>query len=146
MKKGLPGSPFILKSKSKSISRVLYQMIIYLWRCITASLKPSVAECRAGLILQSMLLRMGFTRDFSYHHPCELLPHISTIADMAFIFCCTFLGVASTGCYPAPCSMEPGLSSRKFLARDHLTYFFVMITFFNFFVKLISNQNAKVPF
>ena len=26
-------------------------------------------------------------------------------------FCCTFLGVASTGRYPAPCPMKPGLSS-----------------------------------
>ena len=29
----------------------------------------------------------------------------------AVSFCCTFLGVASTGCYPAPCPAELGLSS-----------------------------------
>jgi len=29
----------------------------------------------------------------------------------AVSFCCTFLGVASTGYYPAPCPMELGLSS-----------------------------------
>ena len=29
-----------------------------------------------------------------------------------FVFCCTFLGVSPTGCYPAFCSAEPGLSSR----------------------------------
>jgi len=34
------------------------------------------------------------------------LPH-----KVAVYFCCTFLGVTSTGNYPAPCSMEPGLSS-----------------------------------
>lgn len=29
----------------------------------------------------------------------------------AVIFCCTFLGVTSTGRYPASCPMKPGLSS-----------------------------------
>ena len=32
-------------------------------------------------------------------------------AKRAVSLCCTFLGVASTGCYPAPCPMELGLSS-----------------------------------
>jgi hypothetical protein len=32
---------------------------------------------------------------------------------MAVYFCCTSLGVASTGRYPAPCPMKPGLSSLK---------------------------------
>ena len=31
----------------------------------------------------------------------------------AVYLCCTILGVTSTGYYPAPCSMEPGLSSHK---------------------------------
>ena len=35
-------------------------------------------------------------------------------------FCGTFLGVAPTGCYPAPCSMELGLSSCRRSARGHL--------------------------
>jgi hypothetical protein len=30
-------------------------------------------------------------------------------------FCGTFLRVAPTGCYPAPCSLEPGLSSNRFI-------------------------------
>ena len=43
---------------------------------------------------------------------CALTAHFHTyLITKAFIFCCTILGVASTGCYPAPCSMEPGLSS-----------------------------------
>ena len=29
----------------------------------------------------------------------------------AVYFCCTVLGVASTGCYPASCPVKPGLSS-----------------------------------
>ncbi len=30
---------------------------------------------------------------------------------LAVYFCCTGLGVASTGCYPASCPVKPGLSS-----------------------------------
>ena len=33
------------------------------------------------------------------------------------IFCCTFHHLAASGRYPAFCSMESGLSSRKFLCR-----------------------------
>ncbi len=43
---------------------------------------------------------------------------------LAVYFCCTSLGVASTGCYPAPCPMKPGLSSPatfRFCSRDHLS-------------------------
>ena len=41
----------------------------------------------------------------------------------AVIFCCTFLGVTSTGRYPASCPMKPGLSSSepfRLFSRDHL--------------------------
>lgn len=43
----------------------------------------------------------------------------------AVCFCGTFLGVAPTGYYPAPCPMELGLSSGapfRLGARDHLIY------------------------
>ncbi len=40
---------------------------------------------------------------------------------MAVIFCCTGLGVASTGRYPASCPMKPGLSSPALSSRDHLS-------------------------
>ena|GEM_PF-6998499 len=43
-----------------------------------------------------------------------LLPHLSTLAVniiTAVYFCCTILGVASTGRYPAFCPMVLGLSS-----------------------------------
>ena len=42
----------------------------------------------------------------------------------AVIFCCTFLGVTSTGRYPASCPVKPGLSSSapfRLYSRDHLT-------------------------
>jgi hypothetical protein len=35
-----------------------------------------------------------------------------------FVFCGTFLGIAPTGCYPAPCPMELGLSSESRRPRD----------------------------
>ena len=38
-------------------------------------------------------------------------PSTLTISDMAVYFCCTILGVASTGRYPASCPVKPGLSS-----------------------------------
>ena len=53
--------------------------------------------------------------------PGELLPHRFTLASPVdrenpvrrrSIFCGTFLPVTGTGCYPAPCPVELGLSSR----------------------------------
>ena len=49
----------------------------------------------------------------------ELLPHLFTLtrwrgqcrATRRSVFCGTFLPVAGTGCYPAPCPVETGLSS-----------------------------------
>ena len=41
---------------------------------------------------------------------------------VAVLFCCTFLGVTSTGRYPAPCSVKPGLSSAE-AAISHPTSF-----------------------
>ena len=42
----------------------------------------------------------------------------------AVYFCCTVLGVASTGCYPASCPVKPGLSSYvpEGSVRGHLFY------------------------
>ena len=47
---------------------------------------------------------------------------------LAVYFCCTFLGVASTGRYPASCPMKPGLSSSVAFrsgSRDHLSYLLI---------------------
>ena len=44
----------------------------------------------------------------------------------AVLFCCTFLGVSSTGRYPASCPLKPGLSSPaafRLCSRDHLLVF-----------------------
>jgi len=43
-----------------------------------------------------------------------LLPHLSILTvglGTAVYFCCTVPGVASAGCYPAPCPLVLGLSS-----------------------------------
>ena len=62
----------------------------------------------------SVLLRMGFTYALlvtkkavvSYTALPTLPGHVPAV-----YFCCTFLGVASTGRYPASCPVKPGLSS-----------------------------------
>ena len=65
----------------------------------------------------SVLLRMGFTYappvtrkavvSYTAFHPYQILVK----PESAVYFCCTFLGVASTGRYPAFCPVKPGLSS-----------------------------------
>ena len=62
--------------------------------------------------------RLGLASDGVY-----TAPHVTTRtvvsytafsplpSKMAVIFCCTGLGVTSTGRYPASCPMKPGLSS-----------------------------------
>ena len=99
---------------SKSVSRVLYLTVIYLWRgvasCAQAIIRTVAEQTK---VAQSMLLRMGFTREFSYHLPCELLPHISTLTENRRLFS---VALSLESPPPAvnrhPRSMEPGLSSR----------------------------------
>ena len=62
-----------------------------------------------------VLLRMGFTQPphvtagavVSY----TAIPPLPQTSLRRFLFCCTGLGVTSTGRYPASCPMKPGLSS-----------------------------------
>ncbi len=56
------------------------------------------------------------------------LPFPSLQQKAAVCFCCTFLGVASTGRYPASCSMVPGLSSRQKAARPHDQLGLIIVT------------------
>jgi hypothetical protein len=79
---------------------------------------------------RAILLQVGFTRARVSADRRELLPHDFTLAvlvlrtspppvgrrisacrDPAVCFCGTFLRVAPTGRYPAPCPVKPGLSS-----------------------------------
>ena len=62
---------------------------------------------------------------FCYHNGGSLLHCLSTLTFIkkAVYFCCTGLGVASTGRYPASCPVKPGLSSSepfRLSSRDYL--------------------------
>ena len=62
---------------------------------------------------------------FCYHNGGSLLHCLSTLTfiEKAVYFCCTGLGVTSTGRYPASCPVKPGLSSSapfRLYSRDHL--------------------------
>ena len=72
--------------------------------------------------------RWGLPCDPRHRGPGALLPHPFTLTGRGrgpgrrFAFCGTFLRVAPTGRYPAPCPLELGLSSRALSdAGDRLT-------------------------
>lgn len=73
----------------------------------------------------SVLLRVGFAKPASRLAAGELLPHrfsLTCAGRRRFVFCGTFLRVAPTGYYPAPCPVELGLSSDaafRRCTRDH---------------------------
>ena len=80
-----------------------------------------------------VLLRMGFTQPphvtvgavVSY----TAIPPLPQTSLRRFLFCCTFLRVASTGRYPASCPMKPGLSSPVLLQPRSfilLTQFYIL--------------------
>ena len=75
----------------------------------------NLPEDMAGhhMVFCLVLLRMGFTLPLTcYQAGGGLLHHLFTLTTcVAVILCCTSLGVASTGRYPASCPMKPGLSS-----------------------------------
>jgi|ADurb_Total_1213_FD_contig_123_5900_length_1326_multi_31_in_0_out_0_1 hypothetical protein len=73
----------------------------------------------------SALLQVGFTEATVASSLRGLLPHVFTLTtsfEGRFVFCGTFLGVAPTGNYPAPCPAEPGLSSRNKVASGRLVH------------------------
>ena len=77
--------------------------------------------------------RWGLHSRHSRHAAGELLPRLSTLtSDMinlhqAVYLCCTFLEVTFTGSYPAPCPMEPGLSSYTAFRHVHATIWLTQI-------------------
>ena len=85
---------------------------------------PCFGESEKGMPPYLVLHRVGLCRiPESPTGIGALLPHRFTLAKeprtltshtvspWRFVFCGTFLRVTPTGCYPAPCSAEPGLSS-----------------------------------
>ena len=104
---------------SSTISRVmsaLAVMIIYLVLLLPAGSSDLPKARRAAFI--SLLFGLASNGVYMCHccyQQCGSLLHcLSTLTitfAMAVYFCCTGLGVASTGCYPASCPVKPGLSS-----------------------------------
>ena len=98
-------------------------MIIYLGLLLpTAS--SDLPESKPGKLMAFflVLLRMGFTcapvvtnkAVVSYTAFPPLLPQVEAV-----YFCCTSLGVTSTGRYPASCPVKPGLSSAEKQIHSH---------------------------
>ena len=85
--------------------------------------RAATGKTRCVLLTQNMPPLFGFApggvyRRHDRYRPCgALLPHPFTLTSRAlrpakrFAFCGTVPGVAPAGRYPAPCFLEPGLSS-----------------------------------
>ena len=92
--------------------------------------RPTQGSNEAGRLLPFylVLLRVGFTK--LPPSPAALVSSYLTFSPLpsaiarglgGVFFCGTFLGIASTGRYPAPCPVELGLSSdARWGARDRL--------------------------
>lgn len=107
---------FFTVNTSKSISRVLFLIAIYLRLLLPIAFSDLPTGWRRTAAFSSpylVLLQMGFTEPVSRLTAGELLPHLSILTQQswAVYFCCTILRVAPTGCYPASCPLELGLSS-----------------------------------
>ena len=148
-------SNYIYLDMSRTISRVMSWMIIYLDLMLpTGSSDLPQGTTGSRIAFYSVLLRVGFTEP-------ALLPrqrwaltspfHPYQLKSLAVYFCCTSLGVASTGRYPAPCPMKPGLSSPatfRFRSRDHLSNSIstcLSILYFFSFVKLFLTYFFDIP-
>ena len=112
---------------SSTISRVLYRKskisltIIYLGLLLPAGSSDLPGTRRAAVWFLSGLASNGvYSRRLCYQRRGELLPHLFTLTSLilAVVFCCTSLGVTSTGRYPASCPAKPGLSSPGHSCRE----------------------------
>ena len=112
---------FLYYLLEQSISRVLYLMAIYL-EYMLPYISSDTLKKPSGQLYVVFLSCFGWGLQCpDCHQPGgELLPRLSILTTcVAVYFCCTFLKVAFTGSYPAPCPMKPGLSS-WLMPRDHL--------------------------
>ena len=101
---------------SKPVSRVLsFKTVIYLRRTFLhgSSHLSDIGRTNPPCGILSMLHRVGFTEPSeSPPKRWSLTPPFHPYRKIAAVyFCCTFLKVAFTGSYPAPCPVELGLSS-----------------------------------
>ena len=65
---------------------------------------------------------------------------------MAVYFCCTILGVTSTGRYPAFCPVKPGLSSPAKSSRDYLSYLISTVNYITYRKKIKRLQSRHLIF
>ena len=117
-------------------------MIIYLVLLLPAGSSDLPKAWRAAFI--SLLFGLASNGVYMCHccyQQCGSLLHcLSTLTiafAMAVYFCCTGLGVASTGRYPASCPVKPGLSSP---ARMQPRSSVLLIIFSCFFFRLLSGK------
>ena len=72
------------QAMSRTVSRVLYPTAIYLWRRVSASLKPPPRDgTGCPLRPSTVLLQAGFTEPASRQAGSGPLPHFSTLAERA---------------------------------------------------------------
>ena len=119
-------------------------MIIYLVPMlppVSSDLPESTTGRRIAFC--SVLLRMGFT----YAPPVTRRAVVSytalpTLPGMlpAVHFCCTILGVTSTGRYPASCPMKPGLSSSAAFRHLHPRLSVLLNTVSDYTIFLLLRQ------
>ncbi len=129
---------------SKTISRVMCSMVIYLDLTSpsgSSDLPESMDGPPAflfGLASDGVYRALTVTRQAVVSYTA--FPPLPV--KLAVYFCCTFLGVASTGRYPASCPVKPGLSSpaafRHLQPRPSILLTVKTITFFFSFVKSCS--------
>ncbi len=119
-----PGRPRNCSLSGREWSRSISRVLSGPKSGATISLGPSLPGVSCGLPGESAghlispylaLLRVGFARPACHQAAGRLLPgHFTLTAPLqiaAVCFCGTFPGVAPAGNYPAPCPVEPGLSS-----------------------------------
>ncbi len=118
----------ILIEMSRSVSRVLYQTIIYLWLRIAAKLKPFfriapsklnyAVVCCSGWGLHGKSVAIFPVRSYrTFPQSPYIARHLFSVA--------LSLRSPSPAVSRHPCPVEPGLSSHNIsIARDCLTYSF----------------------
>ena len=121
-------------------------MIIYLVLLLPAGSSDLPKAWRAAFI--SLLFGLASNGVYMCHccyQQCGSLLHcLSTLTiafAMAVYFCCTGLGVASTGRYPASCPVKPGLSSPDPFRFCQPRLFVLLVTHGIFYHK--SGENAN---
>ena len=101
-----------LVKMSRTVSRVMSRIIIYLGLPL-----PAVSSNLPGTRRAAVWSLFGLASDGVYTAISVTGDAVSSYLAFsplplrAVIFCCTFLGVTSTGRYPASCPVKPGLSS-----------------------------------